>query len=154
MGESSRHADLLSPLLMPFQTAAFLRQSSKAVRRRPNRQASAVLSLSLLDCRPQACSAGFLVNTTAFGAAQNRIGISEGNFSTCLGSYPTGGDGCSSAPYGVCTAVNSGGPYDQFSHFRSQLWGSYIPLDNTWSCSFFGNGRLQPDSSAFGTQYT
>lgn len=94
-----------------------------------------------------------MANTSAFGAAANKVGITASNFSTCLAGYSNDSSGCSTEPYGACTQVNGSSPYDQFSIFRRQLWVSQIPLDSSWSCRFLFNGMLEPGSLVFGTQY-
>lgn len=94
-----------------------------------------------------------MVNTTVFGSAANKIGISASNFGNCVASYSTDASGCSTEPLGTCTAVNGSDAYDQFGTYRTNLWGSYINVDSSWSCSFLGNGPYQPGGTDLGTQY-
>ena len=98
-------------------------------------------------------TAGFMVNTTAFGTAANRIGITSSSFSSCMSTYSSASNGCTNEPYGACTEVNAGSPYDQFSTFKTVSWLSYVPLDSTWTCSFLYNGIYQPGGTSFATQY-
>ena len=93
-----------------------------------------------------------MVTTSSFGGGANQIGINSSSYSACVASYATVA-GCSSEPYGACTAVAGGSSYDQFSTFWGVTFGQYVPVDSTWSCAFLFNGPYQPGGSTFATQY-
>lgn len=80
-----------------------------------------------------------------FGTVANRLGITPASWSSCAGGYPA----CQE-PFGACTAISGGGPYDQFSAFRADTMARVSPVAASVNCSFLFNDNFV---APFGTYW-
>ena len=87
-----------------------------------------------------------MVPNTYFGAGNNSLGMTSSSWQSCAGGYPS----CQE-PFGACTAVASGGVYDQFTAFRSSTMAKVSPVGSNINCSFLFNDAF---SAPYGSYWT